>query len=171
MEEILYNVIIDYIDDDEFIKTFSKINKILQLKKRRRQINRYRSAKILYKKQENIKFNLGLCYTSLRRLVYVRNSKELTDQFKTFIDVLFRHSIFETKTAPKIRFKRRYLTPSILFGFTRGEHVNLNDVLIHQEFNSSEIQESEYLCPIYNMTRICVYRMKKFCPQARALIY
>ena len=170
MEEIFYNVIIEYIDDNEFVKTFSTINKFLQIKKRRRQINRYRSVKLLYKKQENIKFNLGLCYTSLRRLPYVRNAKELTDQFKTFIDVLFRRTIFETKQAPKLRFKRRYLTPSILFGFTQ-EHVNLNDVLINQEFNSSEIQESEYLCPIYNMTRICVYRMKKFCPQARALIY
>ena len=36
MEQIFCNVIIEYIDDNEFIKTFSILNKFLQLKKRRK---------------------------------------------------------------------------------------------------------------------------------------
>ena len=170
MEQIFCNVIIEYIDDNEFIKTFSILNKFLQLKKRRKKINKHKSIKLLHKKQENIKFNLGLCYTSLRRLNYVTNGKDLNEQIKTFISVLFRNTTFQIKTAPKIRFKRRYLTPSILFAFV-SQHVNLKDILFDEDYGPNEIQESEYLCPIYNMTRICVYRMKKFCPYAKALIY
>ena len=170
MEEIFNNIIIKYIDDNEFIKTFSIINKSLQIKKRRKQINQHKSAKLLYKKQENIKYNLGLCYTSLRKLNHIKNGIDLKEEYKTLIKVLFKHTKFETKIAPKTRIKRKYLTPSILFAFV-PQHVNLNHILFDKDYGPNEIQESEYLCPIYNMTRICVYRMKKFCPQARALIY
>lgn len=173
MEDIIYNSIADYMNDEDFMYTLSTINKSQQISNRRKRILSKYSATILNELMINIKNELNI-YKSLKEAPYNDNIKQ--DIFFELLYNIQNELLISTSInqfGKNNEYCKNYNLPvkHVFYPYARSIiRTPLNQVKAHFDNMENEIRYSRNICPIYRVGPFERRLLKKF-PTVRALIY
>lgn len=164
-ENIFYHIIIDYIDDDNFINSFSIINNHTKLQKRRIYINQKRAANMLIER-----FPFPQLY------ITPENSEDLIEYIKDMVESLNQETLLERSHIGHVNHRTMIIKNTVFMNIAlllSMNYDNKKEIIrnISNNIYNTEIRKNVKVCSTYRLPILHKRVLIKYFKNVLPLIY